>query len=192
MKKFIFSLVFVMVSIMSFGQDLTKLTYSDDVKDAIENWTYSVVKGDELIGTEDSKMYTYITEDLKYLINFKTFSNQRLELIITSMDGIFDYNHYGIVFGNCGLYDANGNLIEALWGVAQKENSNIFVYSKWEEGNRLIVQDNLYGKKNEAKRQAIIDKLFNYLMNETGYVRFVAPKYHGVNMDIKIQCLNNK
>ena len=192
MKKIFLSFTFAMVSIMSFGQDLAKLTYSDDIKDAIENWTYSIVKGDELKGTEDSKMYTYITEDLKYLINFKTFSNQRLELIITSMDGIFDYNSYGIVFGNCGLYDENGNLIEALCGVAQKENSNIFVYSKWQDGHRLIIQNNLYGKKNETKRQAIIDKLFNYLMNEKGYVRFVAPKYHGGNMDIKIQCLSNK
>lgn len=190
MCKFFYFLILLFISISVSAQDLTKIKHTDDIKYAIDGWIYNVSQGDELTGDSSHENFIYIAEDMHHIVRFHRYRDG-IQFFIQATEGIFDYNHYDIVFGNCGFYDKNGNLIEALHSVLQKDGSNEFAYSSTHKtGKTLIVQNNFSAKGFQNKRTQLINKIFDFLMNKDGFVRFVAPKYDGKQMDIKIKCLN--
>jgi len=191
MKHLLIAFLFGIFSVNCLGQDLSKFTPMSEATHS--TWVYSIEEADELRGLEKRTLLMYVTENLEYSFGFVILPNET-EMIISSKKGIFDYKIDRIsddkyVNGKCGFYDENNNLVLTLTSPYMRDG--LFGFSVVGKGDGLVVRDYNFTKSQKEKRQEIINKIFDYIMNEYGYVRFIAPKYSGSDMDIIIPCVNN-
>lgn len=162
MKKF---LVFALLLCASFN------LYAQDGK--LYKWLKDTTKGDEMLGTTDSYTYTYATTEMLFLFD----SDLKSTFIISSFDGIFDYQYVSYlkedrISGRVGFYDINNNFI--------KSESCPFTPSR--------------GSSDIARSKVNYDlgkEILAYIQDSTGYVRFILPRYGNTNLDAKIPCMHN-
>lgn len=192
MKHLFIAFLFSVFSINCFGQDLSKFAPMSEA--ANSTWVYSIEEADELRGLEKRTLLMYVTDNLEYSFGFIISDNEK-EIIISSRKGVFDYKIDRVgndkyVNGKCGFYDKNDQLILTLTSPYMRDG--IFGFSVVGNGyDGLVVRNYNFTKSQKEKRQEIINKIFDYIMNEDGYVRFIAPKYSGPDMDIIIPCVNS-
>lgn len=165
MKKIILSLVFAMVSIISFGQV----------------WTSTNYEADELTNTEAYTAYTYSSE----VGHFIYWSNKPDQFRIISNSAIFNYNsgyskyagHYCGFNIMVGLYDKNDNLIDkfTMWLDCPSSDGK----PTFGETRNMGKMFNPVGQAKKCK------KIFSHLKT-TGYVRIVADLYGTGKFDMKI------
>ena len=134
-------------------------------------WSSNGHKGDELKGTEAYFSYTY--EDAEGN-NFIYWSNSDYNFRIISHSHIFDYNIYDQIGITIGFYSADDKLIE------KKTNMRLYVSSK--EAHFASLPAKKIGRK-----------VLQYLNENKGYIRIIAPLYGTIaNFDIKIPCINKE
>ena len=139
-----------------------------------QKWEIDEHQGDELRGTESYFSYSFTDEQGN---SFIFWSNSNAFRIITG-NGVFDYTTsrsgnlaYRKLKITVGYYDNNGALVN-------KKNIQLLV-----EDNAQFASKPLSGQK----------KLIQYIKEEQGYVRILAPLYaRNIPYELKIPCLNNQ
>ena len=166
MKKILFSLVFVTMSIVSFGQ----------------SWHSTHYEADELT---DTKEYTsYVFEDPN-VGSFIYWSNKKDQFRIITNNHIFNYDSgYSKYGGNycgfeimVGLYDENDNLIEKfkMWLDCPSSDGKPTFGETRDRGK-------MFNPVGQAKK---CQKIFSHLKT-SGYVRILSDLYGGGKFDLKI------
>jgi len=133
---------------------------------AQNGWDSKVYPKDELKG-EEGYVSTFWSNASGMVV---TFSDNGMKLCTNS--GIFDY-YDDRVNVTIGYYDLEGNL---------KEKASVTFYISQNSSQCFIANAS---KKKKGK------KFRDFIHNEKGYVRIVAPRYARSDFDIKVPCMNN-
>jgi len=133
-------------------------------------WHSTVFKADELKGTESYISYMYEDEGEN---SFIYWSNNDQNFRIISGSHIFDYNSSKLITVTIGLYSSDDKLID-------KSNTTL-----------LVSRDNSHFASVPGKK--VGKKVLNYLNEDEGYIRIIAPLYGTlVSFDIKVPCMKKE
>ena len=144
-----------------------------------QEWITTHFEADELTETQAHDSYRYTDENENSIV-FWSFENTDFRIV--SGSGIFDYNgairsFYAII----GYYDNDGKLIE-------KNEIQMCAF----EGAGNQAQANLDPLIRPFPNKRRCQQLQNYLQNNHGYVRIVAPLFgENSKFDFRVPCMNN-
>ncbi len=178
MKKFLFVLVSLVISLSSFAQ-----------------WKKTFIPGDELKGTQECTAYFYTNESVG---TFVYWSCDTTTFSIQSNKHIFNYHgRTKSVKIKIGIYNNTNKLIEmfelesAVKCRASDGKGNVIdITTPVNLGDIDTDFDGLI-KNEKGYTKRAISTVLNHIKNDTGYVRFLAPLYGGVDFDLKVPCKNN-
>lgn len=178
MKKFIMALVCLMTMVMS-------------VNAQVNGWKIGTTEADELLGTTEDTYYLYMDGDKGGVIFYK--SEPKKLYLIAPDDAMFNTRDLGFrdfgrsgnvvgVFITYGMYNNNDKLVK-------KDKNCVFEEIGREVANRIVSRK---GTGMGMTMRNVGKELIEYMKNEKGYVRIVAPLFHtNRNFDIKVPCMNN-
>ena len=145
---------------------------------AQSGWSTTEFGADELKGQAAYTAQFYIDNNGN---RFTMWSNEVDYFRITSASHIFNYRVSGSlkeVDVTVGFYDVNDHLIEKVQ------------MTFWpNDDNPRIAHNSVFLSKNKKKGMKVIQ----YLQNEKGYIRIIAPLYHSISgFDLKVPCLKSE
>ena len=136
----------------------------------IGEWFRETTDADELKSTKGNTYITYIGDD-----GFVTYLISEGKLFFNTDKGLFDYDIYDHSKGFLiGFYDINDNLVEKV-----KTDLRSFL---------------VFGSRKDKiciTNKGLNEKIWGYINNHKGFVRFVIDRYERSDFDIKVPCINN-
>lgn len=137
---------------------------------AQKGWQVTIHPVDELQKTKEYTSYMYTDENGN---NFVCWSNDKYNFRIINAEGIFDTDNNGHIRVQIGYYDMNNKLIK------KEKKSLALVKNDYQKAETF----NLFGG----------GKFLEYVKNEQGYVRILAPQYQKVSpWEIVVPCISNE
>lgn len=143
---------------------------------ASAQWTIEHSEGDELKGTTPSTFYYYNADDC-----ILTYAESTRMLGLYAKGKIFNTSYAGSTAGatiTVGLYSQDDKLQEKFTMWFDKSDSNFL------RTRNAGTMSNPIGQKKK------INKIIDHLTTTDGYVRILAPIYHGPDIDAKIPRIN--
>lgn len=149
-----------------------------EIANAQSGWSSTEFEADELKG---QPAYTALSYTDNQGNRLTMWSNEDNYFRITSCSHIFNYTVSGSlkeVGATVGFYDTSDNLIE--------KNQMTF----WpNDDNPRIAHNSIFLSRNKKKGKKVIQ----YLRNEEGYIRIIAPLYRSISgFDLKVPCLKSE
>ena len=148
-----------------------------------QNWSNSVMKGDDLKGTEDCVVQTFVSSDKKYSFSYWSTNENTFRIQILNGD-FFNYatrygsNGHHIILGLVGFYDQSNKLLEKI---------EDFCLELDDEGTPNCAHPNRYTKMGKNNNK-LARKILDYINKSKGYVRFVYELYGGKELDFRVKC----
>lgn len=140
-------------------------------------WRLEHVPADELKGTKEYDMYSYVQDDLGA---FSFYGFDEYQFKILSKKGIFNVEREGRWRGCLvlvGMYTEDDKLYDSfkLWLDAQN-------------GSQILQTRNMGTMSNPVGQKGKVRRMLDFLQRGKGYVRIVAPRYADSDFDIHIPC----
>lgn len=149
-----------------------------EIANAQSGWSSTEFEADELKG---QPAYTALSYTDNQGNRLTMWSNEDNYFRITSCSHIFNYTVSGSlkeVGATVGFYDTSDNLIEKIQ------------MTFWpNDDNPRIAHNSIFLSRNKKKGKKVIQ----YLRNEEGYIRIIAPLYRSISgFDLKVPCLKSE
>lgn len=145
-------------------------------------WEKSVIKGDELKGTEKSTVYIYSVPEMGSFVfwDWGTFQFRLISDVaqFNIESGYARYvGSYSGVTIHVGIYDDSDRLLEKFDMWLDKESNR---------GNQFVRTRNEGSMSNPVGQKGKVKKIFKVLQGDKGYVRILTERYNRTDFDIKI------
>ena len=158
MKKFINILFCTIVAMVA----MTTFANAQTVP-PVDTWFSLDIQGDELTGSSDDVVFSFITEKGNHIFHY---ASRPFTFILTANKGVFDFE------------------ISRYSSLASEK----IVIGYYNENDELIDKEEVYLYKLGKYSTGCLDseKLFNYMGNNLGFVRFHASLYQSNYFDEKV------
>lgn len=146
-----------------------------------QKWEMLHEKADELKGTPERTRYRLSDDEAGIFMFYDTgdFWKVGVNRNAFKIDPThLNKNKNFIAYATIGLYDADGNLIEA-WDNCELEIIDMYRVAQ-------VVE------KKQGKNKKGAYRVADYLRDTTGFVRILIPTQLGDGFEMKVPCLNNK
>ena len=157
MKKTLLSLVMFMITFTASAQGA---------------WTTSKEEADELKGIKGGTVCIFSETGVG---SFVVWDWNEPQIRLVSDSGIFNINNGGWLEILVGFYDDNGKMKDKMNLWLCKEDGSGYGYAR--TVNKGLIPP---GQKKK------VNKIFKALLDGTGYVRILAPRYNTIDFDLKI------
>lgn len=172
MKKILFVIVSLVISVSMFGQG---------------KWSETKFEADEFKGTKEYTAYSFENE----IGEFVYWSNKNGQYRLISFVGNFNYEtgysqytgHWCGITVKVGLFDENDKMVDKfdMWLECESGDGPVTTAQTFDKGG-------FWNPTGQGKK---VKKIMKHLNEKKGYVRFFADLYNANDFDFKVQCKNN-